>query len=282
MVAGGCVGACAGSITDTTLITWHDLAPYFWRQLILVGVFYLSGYILGHLVGQKKITASVSRKMVCILTFMVSYANSLSIPALNITATCGLIAFGCIVILIMLGSLSAPFRKHIPILATVFRAINRPEDAPYTLAWLATENIVTSIVMIAFIPIINHLAQHHTIDQDILYGMMIIPVFASGIGDALAEIVGKKWGSHHYHTRSVFGDRIYTRSLEGSFMVFLTTLVVGIIVAGHFSFHMPVSFWQSFILLPITLTLAEAKSPHTWDNPLLYLTGYATIIACLW
>jgi dolichol kinase len=283
LVAGGCGTACinAGSLHPGTQDFSAGFLPYLWRQLSLVAAFYISGYIFGRRVQKKKMSASLSRKLVCILTFAVSYANSLSAPAYGTFFTLMLILFGGAVILLMLGSLSLPLRRRVPALETVFASINRPEDEPYTLAWLVTEAVATTAVIMFSIPAIGYFAAGLMADSRVLYGMLLIPVFASGIGDALAEIVGKKWGRHPYATRSVFGNRVYTRTLEGSAMVFLTTLIVGLCVALPFSFQMPIFFWKAFILLPITLTLAEAKAPHTWDNPLLYLTGYATIILCL-
>ena len=108
--------------------------------------------------------------------------------------------------------------------------------------------------------------------------LLLIPIFASGIADALAENVWKKWGRHTYVTYSIIKKRSYTRSLEGSAMVFLTTLLTGIIVLAIHSFSVPYFFWKAILLLPITLTIAEAKSPHTWDNPIMYDTGYLTIL----
>lgn len=278
LVAGGCGTACfaGGGMTEVGLET------YFWRQLLLVFVFYMAGFLLGGLVQRNKLSPSLSRKAICLLTFAISYANSFFVSAHNARETAMLVAFGGMVILLMIGSLSLPLRRRIPGLSRVFCAISRPEDEPYTLPWLATEAVVTTCVILVFLPVIGHLADRQLLDLDVLYGMMLISIFASGVGDALAEIVGKRWGRHHYSTRSVFGNRVYTRSYEGSAMVFLTSLVVGLIVAATFNFDLPVYFWKAVILLPITLTLAEAKAPHTWDNPLLYLVGYLTILFCLW
>lgn len=278
LVAGGCGTACmTGQEQAQTL----DLVPYLVRQLLLVATFYISGYGLGRLVMRQKLSASFSRKIICLLTFAVSYANSFSVPATTSTVTALLVACGGVMILLMLASLALPLRSRVPALATVFAAINRPEDAPYTLPWLATEAVVTTAVILVFLPVIGNIASQQIIDREVLYSLMLIPIFASGVGDALAEIVGKRWGRHHYTTRAIFGNRLYTRSYEGSAMVFLTTVVVTLIIAAGFGFQLPLYFWKAAILLPVTLTLAEAKAPHTWDNPLLYLTGYLTIIFCL-
>ncbi|MDB5478926.1 MAG: hypothetical protein JWM96_1421 [Alphaproteobacteria bacterium] len=283
LVAGGCGTACINMGADHSLqeVAIQDLYPYLWRQLLLVAAFYISGFIFGKLVQRGKMSPSLSRKLVCVLTFVVSFANSFSVPAYGISVTCVLVGSGCVIILAMLSSLALPLRRKFAVLQTVFSAINRPEDEPYTLGWLATEAVVTGVVIIAFIPVIHYFSNRSLADQDIIYGLMLMPVFASGIGDALAEIVGKRWGKHFYSTRSITGNRVYMRSYEGSFMVFVTTVAAGLIVAAQFHFELPVFYWKAFILLPFTLTLAEAKAPHTWDNPLLYLAGYATIVLCL-
>lgn len=283
LIAGGCGTACiAGGGTPDADISYTDLLQsYGLRQLAVVTAFYVCGYIFGRLVERKTMSASLSRKIICLVTFGISFANSLSINVNGAWMTCALVGAGCMVILLMLASLCHAIRSKVGALRTVFTSINRPEDEPYTLAWLATEAVVTSAVIIAFVPIIAYFSKSYVSDPSVFYGLMLIPIFASGIGDALAEIVGKRWGRHHYTTHAVFGKRTYTRSFEGSAMVFLTTLIVGLVVAWQFSFILPVFFWKAFLLLPFTLTLAEAKAPHTWDNPILYLVGYLTIIASL-
>lgn len=282
LIAGGCGTVCINYAGANVVGAYSPdlIAQFLWRQLLIVIAFYGAGYILGRFVQQKKCAPSLSRKMICLLTFAVSFANALSVSSNGMSPVL-LVLFGCVVLLLMLGSLAAPIRTRVPMLNTVFASINRPEDEPYTLRWLSTEAVATSAIIMIFFPIISYFTRNFVVDYGVLYSVMLIPVFASGIGDALAEIVGKKWGRHHYTTHAIFGNRTYTRSLEGSAMVFLTTLIVGIIIAAQFSFQMPIFYWKAFILLPITLTLAEAKAPHTWDNPLLYLVGYITIILCL-
>ncbi|HEY8189537.1 MAG TPA: hypothetical protein VIF12_02550 [Micavibrio sp.] len=279
LVAGGCGTAC---MTGGGLATSFDLTFYLWRQALVIAAFYGFGYILGRFVQRKALSASLSRKTICLLTFAVSYANSFFTPAYDMAVTAGLVALGGAMIVLMLASLALPVRKRLPAFSAVFASISRPEDEPYTLPWLATEAIATTLVILIFLPVIDYFFDHILADRNVFYAMMLIPIFASGVGDALAEIVGKRWGRHHYTTRSIFGNRIYARSLEGSAMVFSTTLAVALIVAASFNFHLPDFFWKAFILLPITLTLAEAKAPHTWDNPLMYFVGYLTIIFCLW
>jgi dolichol kinase len=280
LIAGGCGTACissvSGSIQDTISLNF-----ILSRQAIIVALFYLSGYICGRLVIQKKISASISRKIVCILTFAASYANTFFMPVFSMGDSLIALGIGTVSILLILTTLSNPFRNKIRYLRTVFSAINRPEDEPHTLLWLSTEAVVTGLVIAGFLPLIAYVSKDLINTQGVFATLLLIPIFASGIGDALAEIVGKKYGRHTYTTHSIIKKRAYTRSLEGSAMVFLTTVLTGIFVLAVHSFNVPYFVWKSVILLPITLTIAEAKSPHTWDNPIMYATGYLTIILCV-
>lgn len=279
LIAGGCGTGCVTGAGGGDVAASLEL--YLMRQALVVAAFYLFGYILGRRVQSGRMSASLSRKALCLITFGISFANSLSVPTGGVGFTCVLIGIGCLIVLAMLASLSKPLRSRVRFLETVFCSINRPEDVPYTLRWLASEAVMTSAIIAIFVPTIDYMGQNYVAQPEVFYGLMLVPIFASGIGDALAEIVGKKWGRHHYNTRAVFGGGTYTRSFEGSAMVFITTVVVGVVVAAQFSFALPVFFWKAFALLPFTLTLAEAKAPHTWDNPLLYLVGYLTIFISL-
>jgi phytol kinase len=280
LIAGGCGTACISTVSGIS----HDTIPVMLllsRQAIIVALFYISGYFCGRLVIQQKLSASISRKIVCILTFAASYANSFLMPIFSMNDSLMALGIGTVSLLAMLTTLISPIRQRIAFLNIVFSAINRPEDEPHTILWLTTEAIVTSLVIALFLPIIANVALSLINTQAIFLNLLLVPIFASGIGDALAEIVGKKWGRHTYTTHSIIRKRSYTRSLEGSAMVFLTTLITGLVVLSIHSFNAPDFFWKAIILLPVTLTIAEAKSPHTWDNPIMYATGYLTILLCV-
>jgi phytol kinase len=280
LIAGGCGTACISSVPGSTQDA-ISLNLILSRQAIIIALFYLSGYVCGRLVINKKLSANISRKIVCILTFAASYANSFFMPAFSMSDSMMALGVGTVSLLLMLTTLSSPFRKRISVLNIVFSAINRPEDEPHTILWLSTEAIVTSLIIAGFLPLISFVSKDLINTQDIFIALLLIPIFASGIGDALAEIVGKKYGRHTYTTYSIFKKRAYTRSFEGSAMVFLTTVLTGIFVLALHSFDVPYFVWKAIILLPVTLTIAEAKAPHTWDNPIMYATGYLTIILCV-
>jgi phytol kinase len=105
--------------------------------------------------------------------------------------------------------------------------------------------------------------------------LLLIPVLITGIGDGLAEPVGKRWGRHKYKARGLCSSKKYTRSYEGS----ATVLVSGWISCA--AFYNYFGNWQHFVItiivLPPLMTLAEAFSPHTWDTPFLMLTGVGFI-----
>lgn len=100
----------------------------------------------------------------------------------------------------------------------------------------------------------------------------------NGIGDGLAEPVGVRFGKHFYRTRALFSKREYTRSLEGSACVFVTSIFV---VWGNDFPLTELQFAAAIFAIPVLMTLAEAFSPHTWDSPVMYLVGGLTIIAIL-
>ena len=155
-------------------------------------------------------------------------------------------------------------RRKVPVLAYAFVSWDRLEDRPYTLRYDMLEDIFRFVVYFPFI---------------ILFGkasiIIMIPNLINEFGDGLAEPVGIRFGRHKYRTRSLWykgkfwhGD--FQRSLEGSFMVFLVSVIVLLLYQDLFSTS---QFILSLVLLPLLMTLAEAVSPHTNDGPMLALVG---------
>lgn len=111
--------------------------------------------------------------------------------------------------------------------------------------------------------------------------LVMIPNLINEFGDGLAEPVGIRFGKHKYRTKSLyykgkFWNGNFERSLEGSSMVFLVSIIVVLMYASFFTTPQLIAL---LIAMPILMTLAEAVSPHTNDGPMLALVGCSTIWA---
>jgi len=104
----------------------------------------------------------------------------------------------------------------------------------------------------------------------------MIIIIANGVGDGLAEPVGIRFGTRKYTTYALFTQQKYVRSYVGSACVWLTTVIAILAFHPYFS---SIQLIAALLLMPILITLAEALSPHTWDSPLIYATGGASLIA---
>jgi dolichol kinase len=172
-----------------------------------------------------------------------------------------------LLLLLSFGLYMGPIRSRVPPLATMFAAFDRPEDRPYSLWWLTSQVAAGYLVIIPMAVLFAYLGHPW---------LLFIPLLINGIGDGLAEPVGVRFGRHEYRTRPLNGDRTYVRTLEGSACVFLTAVVV--IALFHGQFTTP-QFWAAMLTVPVTMTLAEAWSPHTWDTPFLLLVGCLHLLA---
>ncbi len=158
-----------------------------------------------------------------------------------------------------------PLRERVPVIATMFRSFDRPEDRPHTLLWLSTQITAGFLVII---PMIILFARYDLLD------LIFIPIVVNGIGDGLAEPVGIRFGRHTYRAYALFTRKRYVRSIEGSACIFLTSIIALSVYHACFS---PLQFVIALTCFPAVMTLAEAFSPHTWDTPFLFLTGYLSL-----
>lgn len=154
-------------------------------------------------------------------------------------------------------------RRHVPIFRYAFVSWDRLEDRPYSMRYDMIEDVLRFLIYIPFIAIV---------DQKVI---TLIPQLVNEFGDGLAEPVGLRFGKHRYKTKAIWHDGKfwngeYYRSLEGSAMVFLVTVLTLLFYASEFSSP---QLLLSLICLPILLTVAEAISPHTADGPLIGLLG---------
>lgn len=165
-------------------------------------------------------------------------------------------------------------REKIPFFSYIFLSQDRREDRPDTLIFQVTEDIMRFAIYFPFkILVANRTG---------VPALIFIPVAVNNIGDGLAEPIGVAFGRHKYSTTALyhkgkFFKSKFTRSYEGSSCVFITTLVVVAIYYNTFS--TPLRFWITLSLLPLLMTIAEAKAPHTNDGPFLALVGCSFLSA---
>lgn len=169
----------------------------------------------------------------------------------------------------VLGLYVRPVRERSPFIATCFRAFDRPEDRPYTLLWLSTQLAVAFAVIVPFGAWLIATGRE---------ALVMLPVVITAVGDGLAEPVGVRFGRHPYATRALFTDRRFVRTLEGSACVFLASIAAVLVFHGSFT---ATQLLVALMLMPPAMTWAEARSPHTWDTPLLFLAGYLVIALVL-
>jgi phytol kinase len=97
----------------------------------------------------------------------------------------------------------------------------------------------------------------------------VIGFLVTGLGDAVGEPVGTRFGRHTYRVPSMRGVAA-VRSFEGSFAVFCVSsaaVLAGFLLIGGLGFS-----WQLVLLVPLiglAAALSEAISPHGWDNATL-------------
>ena len=159
-----------------------------------------------------------------------------------------------------------PVREKFFFIGTAFSSFDRPEDRPYTLVWYIMQEVVGYLVVMPALIIY---------EKYNMLGLISIPILISVFGDGLAEPVGVRFGKHRYLTHAILSKKKYLRTLEGSFMVFITSIIV--IFLFYRSFNQ-IEFILTLLTVPITVTLAEALAPHTLDNPLIVLVGFANIL----
>ncbi len=116
---------------------------------------------------------------------------------------------------------------------------------------------------------------------NILFGpVAIIGYLTTGLGDAVGEPVGTRFGRHPYRVPS-FTSVKATRSWEGSAAVCVMCvvgIVLGVVLAPDLS--LSESSWIAIPFLAVACTGAEAVSPHGWDNLTMQLvpSGLALLV----
>lgn len=117
--------------------------------------------------------------------------------------------------------------------------------------------------------------------SNILFGPVAVAGYlVAGLGDAIGEPVGTMFGKHPYRVRSLSSVPA-NRTLEGSAAV-LVMSAVAVAVAAAVSPDITLAHFGMPRLLAIAAVsaLAEAISPHGWDNATMQVIPSA--LAWLW
>ncbi|MCO5248605.1 MAG: hypothetical protein M9887_06640 [Chitinophagales bacterium] len=165
--------------------------------------------------------------------------------------TQGVFILGWAVSLVILYILSKGDQtKFYPLLA-------RPKDVPYESRYIVYPYLATFLggVMTNF----------YFSSACVVAGYLV-----AGLGDAIGEPVGAKWGKTRYPVFNWWSPVKSYRSLEGSLAVLVVTFLAFFITVKLFDIQS--NMILIFISALIT-TLIEAVSPHGWDNLTSQLAG---------
>lgn len=241
--------------------------------LIKSSIYLLIMWLTGILVIYRNVKVNYTRKINHFALLVVPFLMNI-ITRRPPTTSSNTASFVVDVIALMSGMLffilfTEPLRTRFRFLDVAFKGIDRPEDRPNTLLWMTTQtagNYLATIPISAFLTSIGK--------PQIIFILILI----NGIGDGLAEPIGIRFGKHKYLTKALFTKQTYTRSLEGSLCVYLVSILSLILFQSLFSTSELILL---LVILPFVMTITEAKAPHTWDNPLMFLTGSAVIYLVL-
>ncbi len=178
--------------------------------ILLLPVFIIYTALWVNYVGKKSVYAGVAtaytRKM---FHFAIFFAAGI----LQITGGFPLVAtFGGIVVLFILYAILRG-RQF-----AFYQALARPKDTPHR-----TFFIVTPLLMTAFGGIVNN----------IFFGdLAAVGIFVTGCGDAIAEVVGQKFGRHRFSVPSLLGVKC-KKTVEGTISIALVSAIAAMCLLGY-------------------------------------------------
>lgn len=235
---------------------------YLWSQVLNFAVLLTVQFSGGLLVKYKNFKVNYTRKINHFALFFIPiYFNRGHAH----DGAYGFFAVGAILAVAKFIFYTRPFRERFYLIRTMFASFDRPEDRPHTLLWLTTQTAAGYLVLLPMGVVFAQLG---------LEDLILIPLLIYGIGDGLAEPVGIRFGRHPYKVPAIFSRRTYYRTWEGSACVFVVSLVV---VLLHHSYFSPVQLMAAAAVIPLLMTAAEGISPHTWDSPLMFAVGFASL-----
>lgn len=148
----------------------------------------------------------------------------------------------------------------------LYEAIAREKDEPRRTLFIVTPYFAT---------LIGGLLSNILFDASAIAGYLV-----TGLGDAIGEPVGTLMGRHSYQAPSLSSVPA-TRSIEGSLAVFIVSgLSVALATAVSSHLSLPSFGIAKIVIIAATCALAEALSPHGWDNAVMQLLPSAMV--CVW
>jgi len=134
----------------------------------------------------------------------------------------------------------------------MYEAMAREKDAPHRTYY---------VIIPYFATLIGGLMSSIFFPATVVFGFLV-----AGLGDAIAEPVGTRWGKHKYNVPTIWGLNT-TRSLEGSASVlFVSLLALFMCLVFSHQFELSLRSILIVIFIAATSTIVEALSPHGWDN----------------
>lgn len=242
----------------------EQFVAFIWATLVFLATSYVTYFLCGKAVRRYNIRIAYSRKVMHVVTFALPWTLQQAFGLANCLPAAA--AAACLVPFHFL-IFAEPIRRRSTIVATMFLGLERPEDRPYTLWWMTSQFAATYAV---------YAALYAGMIVRGITAWMILPLLVMALGDGLAEPVGVTFGRHSYETVALNGGQRYRRTLEGSACVFVTAVVVLGIMHLWFT---PMQFIAALVLIPITATVMEAVSPHTWDAPIMLMAMGLQLLA---
>jgi dolichol kinase len=244
------------------------------RLATIVGVFFMLAFLVGWRTRRTGLDANYSRKIfgsgmiIVSLLPVYGFAPHSHFPALILSYAAVFLSFILFV---------SPIRRRIAFFDIGFSAIDRIEDRPNTLLWFATSYFACALVVVLglYLTLGRSIGRFHlglpdvTTTQLRLFGLSIMAV---AIGDIVSGVVGFKFGKHRYKAPSLAKAKSYTRSLEGSAAMLASSALTIAILGSGLQHNV---FLLALIILPIVITVSEALSPHTWDDPIMLAAAFA-------
>lgn len=244
------------SMVPLTIINDDTDYKFGLNQLIKYLIISIIQYLMALLVIHKEVKVNYTRKVIHISYFI--FPQLLDIIFIKYEKNRFTEMWNIWIILFLLLILSEHVRDKVSIIDKMFKAVDRPEDQPYTLIWFSSQIISTLMVVIPFSVYFSK------IDR---IGLIFIPILINGLADGLAEPVGITFGKHKYKTRACLSKREYERSYEGSFCVFIVSLII---LLAYYNYMSKNEYIFNVLTIPIVTTITEAFAPHTWDSPLIF------------